>query len=225
MALVQAVGKIQGTGATAIGSGDGWVSSTAGSTIIVFADNSSAAAYTGVTDNIGNTYVAGTALSGCSCYYSINTLGGVTTVTLSTSGAAHNTVIAIEESGLASLDGNPAVLHNSSVTTFNSNNITTTNAADVAYGYFGNSSSDFGALTPNGGGGGGTWAAISGTGITSGAVNSVGNCGVFVERMALTSTATFTASTTQSLASGDVGVIAFAKTAAAGPALLGQILT
>lgn len=189
-AQIQAVGVNGGSGNVGVTI----TASLSGSTIEVFADNSGPNAFTTVTDNKSNTYTAGAARSGggLAAWQCIGATAGVTTVTVTGSGATHQTIIVIEESGITTLDQNPAVTNNGGGSTDTATAITTTSANEVAYFYMGSSSGDLGASTswtPDTGAGGGTWSFVTGTGISAGIVNSTGNTGIFVMRMVLTSTA------------------------------------
>lgn len=121
-----------------IGSGQGWASTSSGSTVIVvmFVFNDTLApATTGVTDNLSSTYTPDLALigsyGGIYVYRLSNCPSGITTVNINWVGGGHaSSAMALEYTGLqlgSPLDAVISALHNDlSATSWTSNNIATT---------------------------------------------------------------------------------------------------
>ena len=187
MALIQAVGAAADATTCTI------ASSASGSTIVVMGAFSGGA-FSSVTDNQSNTYTVGTTTNGVATAWCIGANSGVTTITLVGS-SGHRAWGVIEESGLSSLDANPAALQNSSANPELSNTITPAVATETAFACVGNHSN---ALSPatwtTNVSGGCTFSTVIGTGLTNSGVDNPGNCGIYLLRGVVTTTATFQAS-------------------------------
>jgi hypothetical protein len=233
MALVQCVANDNAAGASTavVNAGAGWVGTTAGSLIVVgIFWRSAAGAITSVTDSASNTYVSALAavVSGnysAQIWYFPNVGAGVTSVTVNMAATPAAIIFVAEESGIVTsspVDGTPVGQTNASAATFDSGATTTSNANDVLYGWASSSDS-----TNRGYAASGSWAAVTGTGITSGhRSNTTDADDAFMERQAVSATGPYDATGTCAAATTTRSLVAaFKQPSAAVLQLMGQCLT
>lgn len=223
MALLQcvAVDSAGGAGSLAVNAGNGWVGTTAGSTIVVgvFYRNTGGVTISSVTDSAADSFtvafaaVANGNYSGV-IYYLSNVGAGVTSVTASFSAGNPAIMFVAEESGVAlsgAADGANG-LQNATVTAWASGALNTTNAADVLYGFAGSSSSATVFTGPNG-----AWANITGTGVTAGHhANGTDGDDAYMERQVVSVTGNYPAGGTCNSNGGTVGCVLALKQASVG---------
>jgi hypothetical protein len=230
VANVQTIAATNSGGLTtslAIDAGGGWAASGAGSCIVLQVSFKYTATngnpISSISDSATQTWPAPvfTGLQNAANsielrVYVFPNSASLSTITVNFGANTYCTIIASEESGIASASavdqsntGNQAT-----VSSWTTGNITTVVANDVCYGYDCNPSNSSYTLTPTG-----SWTALSGTGLTSGMVAQTGlGYRTVGMRQVLSGTATLAATGTSSGTTDALSAIIALKPASGGTA-------
>jgi len=195
-AVLQAVGFDCGHVTTCtIGSGQGWSATTANSTVvflIAYGGGTISNATVGANSSTtADKNIAGGGGGNIAIFSVHGIAGGVTSVSVTLSATEWVCVIVAEESGLstsANLDQANATAGAGGQITWNSGNVTTTQASEVAYGYAYYPASTTQTMTPDAG-----WSKLSGTGIDAngGVFETTDGLAIYGVRQVLSSTGTY----------------------------------